>query len=198
MMSLTNEELAFLKTQGLSASDVLIAAGMTSAAWKAVAKAQGKPVVLGSPCAAAGHRLRTRAGHCCQCDTKKLAFAARHSDPGIVYVAGSKSARLVKIGTCVDVEQRERNLRNQGYGGISDWRILWHAPVANGGKVEGASLAKLSSFRTERPFVKDGKPNVAKEILTCGFSTALKALQSEVGKTAKGTLLPSHRDYEFR
>jgi len=45
------------------------------------------------------HRLRTRAGHCVQCDIKKLAFLRRHTKPAFVYIAGSLSGRVLKIGS---------------------------------------------------------------------------------------------------
>lgn len=50
-----------------------------------------------------------------QCDPKKLAFQARFRAEQYVYIAGSTSARLIKIGTCIDTNQRERDncaLRN--------------------------------------------------------------------------------------
>ncbi|WP_421405095.1 hypothetical protein [Agrobacterium fabrum] len=115
---LTQDELEFLRTQGLSATDVYDGRGQSSAAWKAGVRSAGKTVVLGSPCSSKGHRLRTRSGHCAQCDTAKLSYQKRHNTEGYIYIAGSKAARLLKVGTCVDIEQRRRNLRNQMYGGI--------------------------------------------------------------------------------
>lgn len=197
-MSLTRAEVEFLRSQGLSESDVLFVNGMKSVEWQAAAKAQNKKVVVGAPCAAAGHRLRTRKGHCCQCDTKKLAFSSRDSDPGIVYVAGSRSGRLIKIGTCVEVEQRERNLRNQGYGGFRDWKILWHVSVDSGGRVEREALRELRSFQTFRDFVKDGKPNRATELLSCGFSEAYASLRKAAASQVRaGSRIPIFPDYEF-
>jgi hypothetical protein len=86
--------------------DVYDARGQSGSYWKRRMREENKTVALGAPCGDAGHRLRTRAGHRVQCDPKKLAFQARHSAEQYVYIAGSVSDGLIKIGTCKDVPQR--------------------------------------------------------------------------------------------
>lgn len=196
---LTKDEIAFLKSQGLTVADVYDGRHQTSADWKAGVRAAGKIVVLGTSCSSQGHRLRTRSGHCAQCDSKKLSFQKRHNTEGYIYIAGSKSAKLLKIGTCVDIEQRRRNLRHQGYGNISDWEMLFTAKVDAGGKVEEDALARLSKFKVVRDYSKDGKKQEAAEMLKAKFSIALAAVQ----ETLKGTSASEIRkalktsDYEF-
>jgi hypothetical protein len=109
--------------------------------------------------------LRTRSGHCAQCDTRTLAYQGRHHSPGYVYIAGSLSAKLLKIGTAIDIEQRKSNLRHQAYGGIHDWEMLFYAKVDNGGKVEGDALRLLRSFKITRTYEKDGSLQDASELL---------------------------------
>lgn len=196
---LTKDELAFLKSQGLSAADVYDGRYQTSAGWKDGVRAAGQTVVLGTPCSSQGHRLRTRSGHCAQCDTKKLSFQKRHNTEGYIYIAGSKAAKLLKVGTCVDIEQRRRNLRNQMYGGIADWEMLFTAKVDAGGRVEGNALARLAKHKVVRIYEKDGKRQEAAEMLKTKFSVALAAVQeslkganaSEIRKALKTA------DYEF-
>jgi len=183
---LTKSELAFLANHGISASDVFDACGKTTRQWKVEAETAGKNIVIGSPCKAAQHRLRTRAGHCVQCDTSKIAYQIRHKSPGYVYVAGSFSARVAKIGNAIDIQQRERNLRNQGYGGIKDWRILFHVRVRERGRVENDALKLLSEHRTTRAFDKDGHVVDAGEILTCSIMQAIDAVRASVGAEALG------------
>lgn len=197
---LTKDELEFLRTQGLSPADVYDGRGQSSAAWKAGVRSAGKTVVLGSPCSSKGHRLRTRSGHCAQCDTAKLSYQKRHNTEGYIYIAGSKAAKLLKVGTCVDIEQRRRNLRNQVYGGISDWEMLFTAKVDAGGKVEGDALAHLSKFKVVRMYEKDGKKQEAAEMLKTSFSVALSVVQ-ETLKTTKATEIRKAlktSDYEFK
>ncbi|RWK79068.1 MAG: hypothetical protein EOR51_22565 [Mesorhizobium sp.] len=150
---LTKDEIEFLRTQGLTAADVYDGRIQTSAGWKAGVRASGKTVVLGSPCTSKGHRLRTRSGHCAQCDTAKLGYQRRHNTAGYIYIAGSRSAKLIKVGTCVDIDQRVRNLKNQAYGNTSDWVMLFTAHVDAGGKTESDVLASSVDEIQSRPDV---------------------------------------------
>ncbi|MDH2092045.1 GIY-YIG nuclease family protein [Rhizobium pusense] len=197
---LTKNETEFLRTQGLTAVDVYDRRGQSSASWKAGVRSAGKTVALGTPCTSKGHRLRTRSGHCAQCDTAKLSYQKRHDTEGYIYVAGSKVAKLLKVGTCVDIVQRRRNLRNQMYGGISDWEMLFTAKVDAGGKVEGDALARLSKHKVVRMYEKDGKTQEAAEMLKTSFSAVLAAIQ-ETLKSAKATEIRKAlmtTDYEFK
>lgn len=196
---LTKDEIEFLRTQGLTEADVYDGRSQTSAGWKAGVRASGKTVVLGSPCTSKGHRLRTRSGHCAQCDTAKLGYQRRHNTAGYIYIAGSRSAKLIKVGTCVDIDQRVRNLKNQAYGNTSDWVMLFAAHVDAGGKTESDVLARLAKYKVVRMYYKDGKQQEAAEMLKTSFSVALAAMQeslkganaSEIRKALKTS------DYEF-
>jgi hypothetical protein len=65
--------------------------------WKQQMKGLGKLVAFGVyPCAAKGHTLRTRAGHCIQCNTANLSYLKRMNESADVYVAWSKGSKLVK------------------------------------------------------------------------------------------------------
>lgn len=88
---LTREEMLFLQSQGMSPGDVFDTKGRPPKAVKDEAKSAGKRLLLGAPCQAKGHRLRTRAGHCVQCDPSKIAYQRRTEVPGDVYLAVSKS-----------------------------------------------------------------------------------------------------------
>jgi hypothetical protein len=113
--SLTDEETYFLSGLGFSADDVYDVRGVSKWIWQKQAKEAGKDIVLGNECRKGGHRLRTRAGHCLQCDPKKISFQQRHSGKGYVYIAGSMSGRLIKIGTCSGLDQRLRQIRAERY-----------------------------------------------------------------------------------
>ncbi|MBE0580520.1 GIY-YIG nuclease family protein [Devosia sp.] len=173
---LTETEKSFLQSQGLSESDVYDARGQSSASWKAGVRVAGLSVVLGSPCNNGGHRLRTRSGHCVQCDTSKLSYQKRHHSEGYVYIAGSQKAQVIKVGTAVDIDQRERNLRGQSYAGISDWTMLFSVKVDAGGKIEGEVLRDLNRIAISRAYEKDGRQQDAGEVLRTDFTTALNAM----------------------
>lgn len=111
--------------------------------------------------------------------TAKLSYQKRHNSAGYIYIAGSKSAKLLKVGTCVDIEQRRRNLWNQ-YGGISNWEMLFTAKVDAGGTIEGDILTRLSMHKVVRVYEKDGKKQEAAEMLKTWFSVALATVQDRL------------------
>lgn len=175
---LTDAEKRFLAWYGLGPNDVFDARGMSGRLWKQRIREEDKTVALGSACGNGGHRLRTRAGHCVQCDPKKLAFQARHSADQYVYIAGSLSTKLIKIGTCKNVPQRERQMRAESYGGANDWAVIFSIKVRNAGDIEHQARSKISQYMVVKPYWKDGFRQSGIELLQCSFSRAKEALLS--------------------
>ena len=181
---LTQSELRFLASQGLSADDVFDARRLPQAFWFKMIDSANKTVALGSKCRSAGHRLRSRRGHCVQCDTSKLGYQARYRADQYVYIAGSRAVRLIKIGTCSDLDQRERQVRAERYGGASDWRFIFHIKVSRAGEIENLAQCRLSLHSVTRPYWKNGFIQEGTELLRCSFSRARKALM-EVAESAR-------------
>jgi len=142
---LTADELTFLASQNLSADDVYDARRKSQARWFREIKEAGKTIALGSPCRKAGHRLRSRKGHCVQCDTKVLAFAGRHDLQQYIYIAGSRPARLIKVGVCGDLLQRLRQICAERHGDAADWEILYALHMARAGEIEDIRAATGSA-----------------------------------------------------
>jgi hypothetical protein len=197
----TEEEISFLRSQSISVTDVYDGRRQSKSEREVFAKRERKLFVLAGPCRSGGHRLRTRAGHCIQCDTRKIAYIRRHELPGFIYIAGSKRGRVVKIGTAVDIEQRERNLNHHMYGGLNDWRIIFWVEVESGsGRIEKSALAKVAEFAVNKAYQKDGATQIAAEILRCSYSTAFSAVKLALkGKRYQHPLrLPTFVEYEFK
>ena len=95
--------------------------------------------------------------------------------------------------------QREGNLQRQRYGDLSDWVILYHVQVTEGGRIENEARARLHSCKITKLYEKDGFTQKAGEILRCSFSTALKALAHSIDENALSNEWQSYRihDYEF-
>ena len=125
-------------------------------------------------------------------------FRDRHYDPGYVYIAGSLSQRLMKIGTTKGVPHK-RNLRTPKYGEISDLVLLCYVWVDQGGKVEAKILRKLHCYQTLRMYTKDGRPQKARELRQCSFDTAREALFECIDERQRPEAWQSHRciDYDF-
>jgi len=186
MSPFTPTELRFLARHGFLPGDVYDGRFETKTGRKMSAKKAGKILVLTNvigrtKCRTLQHRLRTASGHCVQCNPKNIAFEARESSPGYIYIAGSLSGRLIKIGTAKDIPQRERQLRAEKHGGPADWVVLFSVKVTEAGRIEREALSRVDGKRVFRPYYKDGYEQIATEILECPFSAALKALTASVG-----------------
>lgn len=178
---LTENELRFLSSQKIDPNAVFDGRHYTNKQASEEAKRLGKRLVLGTPCNKGGHRLRTRAGHCVQCDTKKIAYEQRFSKDGYVYIAGSLKGRIIKIGTAKNVENRHAALIAESYGGFSDWELLMSVKVPEAGKIEQEALQDLSRFKFEGHYSKNGKPQKAYELLSCTYTQALVAVVEAIG-----------------
>lgn len=196
---LTQSELMFLASQSLEPDDVYDARDLPQSYWMKDIEFENKTVALGSRCKKAGHRLRSRRGHCVQCDTRKLAFQARFGANQYVYIAGSRSGGFIKIGTCRDCEQRERQMRSEQYGGANDWQIVFTIKVRNAGSVEHSAHARLCKYGIARPYWKDGFKQNGIELLQCSFSQAVVVLLQAAANFQLGTPWQSSysSDYEF-
>jgi len=199
MLPFTDEELAFLRRHRISPDDVHDGRYQSKPVWQDEARESGKTLVLGSRCRASGHRLRTRAGHCAQCDPKKISYQRRWRAESYVYIAGSLSAGLIKVGVAADTMHRESLLRHHRYGNVDDWELLAHVKVEEAGRVEYETLSRLDRQRVFRAYEKDGFSQVGGELLRCSFSAALSALLTSVSDEEGLTLWKWSRstEYEF-
>jgi hypothetical protein len=104
-----------------------------------------------------------------------MSLDAIHCDsyylPGYVYIAGSLSGRLIKIGTTVNIRRRRKELQNPGYGGFDDWVILYYVWVDEAIRIEYAALWRLRRYKLPKIFQRKGR-----EIVQCSFSMAQKTL----------------------
>jgi hypothetical protein len=164
---LTAAELSFLSSQNLGPDDVFDARWKSQARWFREIKESGKTIALGSPCRKAGHRLRSRKGHCVQCDTKILAFAGRYDLEQYIYIAGSKRARLIKVGVCGDLQQRLRQICAEKHGDAADWEILYALHMARAGEIEDIVLSRLSSYSVDEYYWKNGALQKSIEVRRC-------------------------------
>lgn len=185
-MDLTGPERAFLVSQKIKPDHVLDARGMSKEQWTARAKAEGILFILGSPCDAVGHRLRTRAGHCMQCNTATIAYIRRFAEPGHVYIAASKTTRLLKVGSCKDIGQRERNLRAHKYGGATDWQIIAWAKTPRAGELEFDIQRMLAGVTVEGSYEKDGRIQRTRELLRGDLVKVWQAYHAKTEKIEAG------------
>jgi T5orf172 domain len=146
MVGFTEEIRSFLASQRINESEVLDASRLSPRSYKYAMELEGKLfAIVRRPCYQ-GHYLRSRSGHCIQCDTRRIAFTKRHYKEAYVYIAGSQAARVVKVGSTSTPWEKEAYLNTIGYGDISDWKIPYYTKVPNAGKVEFNAHSQLSAY----------------------------------------------------
>ena len=178
MTTLSRAQINFLEEQGIPLSRVFDATGLPRKAYMNALGELEMVIATGvTPCSAAKHTLRTRAGHCAQCNTHAIAFLLRHDDPGEVYVAHSPRMGLVKVGTSKSSHSRMANLNSYGYGGASDWSVRFNRSCAKAGRVEFAAQRKLDEFRVTSTYVKTGLTVACHELFECSVEKASEAVR---------------------
>jgi hypothetical protein len=173
MAELTEHELHFLYTQRIDESAVMDCSWMRPRRYKSAMEEEGYLWCIAPTDCYNGHRLRSRAGHCIQCDTSRIAFVKRHHDTAYIYIAGSLASKVLKVGNAIWPERRVGALNSRCYGGITDWVLLYHTRFDEAGKIEFTTHGLLYGYRRG-----------VKEIFRCNYALARKALV----EAAKGYL----------
>ncbi|KAB1071578.1 hypothetical protein F6U93_00470 [Tamlana haliotis] len=202
MAELTSEQIRFLKEQKIHLKFVFNAQGLSKTDYRVIMKELNKMIAFNvTPCKKEGHTLRTRSGHCCQCDTAKIAFQKRNDSAGIVYIAGSLTGEVVKIGFSKAVEIRTESLNRTKYAGFNDWKILFALKSIDAGKIETKSNSLLHEYAFSLDYEHDGHWQDSHETYHCAYSKA-KGFVEKAYKTEKYSIeielnSPTEK-YEFR
>ena len=179
MATLSNAQVRFLQEQGISLSQVFDGSGLRAKERIAMMDALGTPFYYGgAKCQASSHTLRTKPGHCIQCDTSKIAFQLRHAASGHVYVAYSDSRKYAKVGySQAHPDERIAFLRREAYGTASDWQLKTTRYLeTHAGRREFEIHARLEQFR--KPVIYEKSPGVfaeCREIFSCSLQVAITA-----------------------
>ena len=125
-----------------------------------------------------------------------LTFRDRHYEPGYVYIAGSLSNRILKIGM---IRGQEKRLRRDRYGSIDDWVLLYYVWVEERGKTEHDARRRLRRYRNLRMYYKNGSPQKGRELVECRFGIAFEALTELLSERQRSSAWHSRRsnEYEF-
>ena len=187
MTKLTISQLAFIKKNKLVINDLFDATGLKAFEWKRKMKELGKLVAYGvNPCSASGHTLRTRAGHCVQCNSAVLAYSRRHSENGDVYVAWSKTGGIAKIGCARDANLRINSLIETCYGGQKDWSLELIYECSEAGLIETATHQLLRKHELKGiTYLHDGRQQECSELFNCTLNKAKSALEKAVEEYLK-------------
>ena len=173
MAGLTSDQIRFLKEQNIHPKYVFDARGLSQSEYRVIMKELNKLIAYNvTPCRQEGHTLRTRTGHCCQCDTAKIEFLKRNDSAGIVYIAGSLIGQVIKIGFSKAVEVRAESLNRTKYAGFSDWKILYALKSKDAGRIETKSNSLLHKYAYSLDYEHDGHWQDSYETYHCAYSKA--------------------------
>lgn len=173
MTELNKEQVAFLKQHNVSLKFVFNADGLRKTEYKEVMKDLNKMIAYNvTPCTKFGHTLRTRSGHCCQCNTAHLEFQKRNDSAGIVYIAVSSIKNVIKIGFTKSIEIRSESLNRTQYAGINDWKIVYAIKSDSAGKVENRICTELSDYSSYIDYEHDNHIQLASEIFKIDWQQA--------------------------
>jgi hypothetical protein len=181
MAKLSDEQVRFLKSQGISLSQVFDGSGLRAKERITKMDALGTPFYYGgAACQAAGHTLRTKPGHCIQCDTAKIAYQLRHAASGHVYIAYSNFRQYAKIGySHAHPAERIAFLCAENYGTASDWELKASMHLErDAGRKEFEIHALLEQYR--KPVTYEKYPTVfveCREIFSCSQQKAIAAFK---------------------
>jgi hypothetical protein len=184
MTTLTNEQKAFLKRLDIPLWRIFDAAGIQRKDFMLEMAATDKWIAIGTnPCTKAGHTMKTRSGHCPQCDTKQLGFLTRFDETGEVYIAQSKSGKLLKIGFSANAESRLPGLNSYAYGGVADWKMMFVLPCKKANRVETVAHGLIAQHRVPLPaptYFKEGREVECRELFVCRYSVAESAVRQAI------------------
>ncbi|MEQ3697732.1 MAG: GIY-YIG nuclease family protein [Pseudomonadales bacterium] len=179
---LSASEQDFLREQNIELVAVYDASHAPKKVWQPIVKEMPDVVIVAntSPCRKAKHRLKTRSGHCAQCNTSRIAYVRNYKKSGVLYIAVSDTEGIVKIGISSNVSARNSTLNSTKYAGCSDWKIVKVFDVeGNAGQYENALKSELQPFAIkDRFYEKSGHSQLATEIFSVSPAEAIRAFES--------------------
>lgn len=179
MAQLSDDQRQFLDINEIPLSAVFDATGLKRSDYRLEMKELQKLVAYGvSPCRKKGHTLRTRAGHCAQCDPLKLVYLLRHIDAGMLYVAGSSAGKFIKVGSAVDAHKRISTLNSWKYASQNDWELISSFKCKKAGSAEYFVQKGISDFAYPTKYFREGKELDCLETFKCKYSRVLVVLNS--------------------
>ncbi len=171
-------EQEFLTLSGIPKTLVFDARGLGRSQYRARMKISGHWLACNtSPCRMAGHRLRTRSGHCVVCKPEALLFQIRYEATMDIYVASSESMGCSKIGISENAELRCSALNHEDYGGLDDWECDWSYRCSKAGRVEFTAISLLEAHHLPLYWSKDGLPATTCEVFDVGVDDAVNAIR---------------------
>lgn len=198
--NLSKSQKDFLKFHNIELKYVFNAKGFSRIEYRMLMRQLNKHIAFNvTPCQKDGHTLRTRSGHCCQCNTATLSFQKRHYSSGVVYLAGSSIGKIIKVGYTKGLEIRAESLNRTRYAALKDWEILFGIWSENAGKIESEVNSKLIKYSYKIQYNKDNHWLDTSETYVCSYSKAREFIFDVLKKYDFEVIKNSNtKKYEFK
>ncbi|WP_426474869.1 GIY-YIG nuclease family protein [Chryseobacterium balustinum] len=192
----------FLNHHKITSDDLYDAQGQPVNHVKDDMKKQDKLFAFNTtPCQKGGHTIRDRYSHCIVCAPANISYVRRSRLIGYVYIAGSMSKQVIKVGmSTTKIEDRLSRLNSRKVGNTSDWIMLKAIKCEYANKIEIAVQKSLKKYKLDGDFYDGVESN---EIFTCNFKTANTVLEeyfeiNDVEKIETRNPIFNTEKYNFR
>ncbi|HRQ31145.1 MAG TPA: hypothetical protein PLU49_13775 [Saprospiraceae bacterium] len=199
---LSKDQIEFLALYDIPLDKVFDARGLSKSEYESEMKKSGKQFAYNvTPCEKYGHKLRSRSGHCIQCNPSVIDFIMRHDSNGIVYIAGSKKGQIIKAGYTKAISIRDESLNRTKYASFNDWKILFTLKSLTAGKIESELKSVLLPYKRVFYYEHVDHQQKSDETYSCSYSKA-KAFIIDMCKNKKMIFKIEKeiqtKEYEFR
>lgn len=186
MTELTDEQIEFLENHDIPLERVFDATGMRTKDYKEAMRQEECLVAYGvTPCKEAGHTLRSRAGHCIQCDPSRITHLKIHVQSGLIYVAWSERKGLVKVGVTNNAVKRIGLLNSEKYGEAFDWKLIRAWQCDQAGKFETVAHRELAAHATTGYYLKNNMLTECNELFKCSYHHAVGIVSQIIEPSTK-------------
>lgn len=174
---------SFLHKYKILDSLVLDGTGMEKSEIVKIMNEKGYLVVVGvAPCYR-NHSIRKKSWHCVECKPDRLIYQDRFTKKSTIYIAESKSKKLIKIGIGDNPFERVKQLNYYRYAGISDWTHAFSMHCNKAGRVEyDLHTALLEHKVADKYYFKNGSEINCQEVFDCTLYEAKLAVEKISGK----------------
>jgi hypothetical protein len=171
-MKFTQEDLDFLSNHSIALKNVFDASGMTKKNYAKFMKDNNFHIAVGvSACKKFGHKMRTRSGHCVQCNPAYLGYQNNFNKSAFLYIA--QCDKFIKIGITSNINNRKKSLNSQYYGGVNGWIIRDSIWLDNAGACENKIINLLRGYSYTSETIKEyGISQSTYEMFKCTYRIA--------------------------
>jgi hypothetical protein len=169
------ETLKFLERHNISQKEIIDAEGLSISDLRDHMKANNILFAYNTTECDYGHTIRTRKGHCIVCNTHTIAFLRRYLVTGHIYIAGSISKQLIKVGmSTVPIDKRLSALNSRKVGNTNDWVVIKSVKCDQANEHEFNIHGLLKKYRVDGDKYGDHE---SREIFRCSYEKANSILE---------------------